>query len=195
MPNPQREQVDIYDLLLPPFAVWDKTWFLLTAGTLPEKSPAPTPPSSAQPTPRSFNSMTVSWGGLGFMWGKPLAIVVVRPQRHTFEYLDKSPDFTLCAFGESHRATLNFLGTKSGKEIDKLALSGLTPIPGGGGANSPAFDQAELILACRKTYWQDLDPKHFLADYIDPLYRSDYHRIFFGEVLAVQATPNWRRPR
>jgi flavin reductase (DIM6/NTAB) family NADH-FMN oxidoreductase RutF len=185
----QRSKIDVYDLVTPAFGVWDKTWFVLTAG---DAAAQPAPGLGGAAEERAFNSMTVSWGGLGFIWGRPMAMVVVRPQRFTFEFLERSSDFTLCAFGEAQRAAINLLGTKSGRESDKMKASGLTPItvpP----VRSPGFAQAELILACRKSYWQDMDPKHFLADYIEPLYRGDYHRIYFGEVVAIEGTPAWRR--
>jgi flavin reductase (DIM6/NTAB) family NADH-FMN oxidoreductase RutF len=177
-----RQPIDVHDLVTPAFGVWDKTWFLLTAGDRP----------SGSASNASFNTMTVSWGGLGFIWGKPLAVVFVRPTRHTFGFMERAKDFTLCAFPESCREALNLLGTKSGRDSDKVAASGLTPIalPS---VRSPAFAQADLIMACRKTYWQDLDPAHFLAGYIDPLYRNDYHRMYFGEVMAIEGTPAWRR--
>jgi flavin reductase (DIM6/NTAB) family NADH-FMN oxidoreductase RutF len=180
---PQRQPLNIYDLVAPSFGIWDKTWLLLTAGTF---TPGP------QPARRTFNSMTVSWGGLGFIWGKPLAMVVVRPQRYTLEFMERSPDFTLSAFPEAHRDALSLLGAQSGRDSDKIAASGLTPIalPS---VHSPAFAEADLILACRKSYWQDLDPSHFLAPYIESHYRHDYHRIYFGEVLHLESTPNWRR--
>ncbi len=180
---PQRQPINIYDLVAPSFGIWDKTWFLLTAGTFTPDAP---------PAPRTFNSMTVSWGGLGFIWGKPLAMVVVRPTRYTLQFMERSPDFTLCAFPESCRDALNLLGAQSGRDTDKIAASGLTPVAFPS-VHSPAFAEADLILAWRKTYWQDLDPSHFLADYIAPLYRNDYHRLYFGEVLAVEATPDWHK--
>jgi flavin reductase (DIM6/NTAB) family NADH-FMN oxidoreductase RutF len=182
----QRSKIDVYALVPPAFGFWDKTWFVLTAGDFTAK------PVPGRGGDRTFNSMTVSWGGLGFIWGRPLAIVVVRPQRYTFEFMERGSDFTLCAFGEAQRAAINLLGTKSGRESDKLKASGLTPIavpP----VSSPGFAEAELILGCRKSYWQDMDPTHFLADYIEPLYRGDYHRIYFGEVVAIEGTPAWRR--
>ena len=181
----RREKIDVFDLVAPTFGVWDRTWFLLTAGDFAVDGAGPA-------EARRFNSMTVSWGSLGYIWGKPLAIVVVRPQRYTFAFMERSADFSLCAFGEPYRAALNLLGTKSGRDSDKMATCGLTPItvpP----IRSPGFAEAELVMGCRKTYWQDLDPKHFLANYIAPLYRNDYHRMYFGEVVAIEGTPAWRR--
>ena len=128
--------------------------------------------------------MTVSWGGLGWLWGRPLAIVVVRPTRFTYEFTEKYETFTLSAFDEKFRGALEMLGTKSGRDSDKMAESGLTPIPSLK-AGCPGFAEAQLILECRKAYWHDLDPKHFIARHIEANYRNDYHRVYFGEVLAV----------
>jgi flavin reductase (DIM6/NTAB) family NADH-FMN oxidoreductase RutF len=179
----KREPIGIYELVVPAFGVWDETWLLLTAGEMG---------SAGGEKPVRFNSMTVSWGGLGFIWGKPLAMVVVRPTRYTFEFMERSGDFSLCAFGEAYREALNVLGVKSGRDSDKMAVCGLKPVAVPG-IKSPAFAEAELVMACRKTYWQDLDPQHFLAEYIEPQYRGDYHRMYFGEVVGVEGTEGWRR--
>ena len=120
-----------------------------------------------------------------------MAIVVVRPQRYTREFMDKSDTFSLTTFGAQHRATLNMLGTLSGRNSDKMKRCGLTPV-----ALSqipcPGFDEAELILECRKSYFSDLDPRNFLSDYIAPNYKGDYHRIYFGEVLGAAGIAKYR---
>ena len=164
-----RREISIADLSLAPFGAWDKKWFLLAAG---------------ENRPGGFNAMTVSWGGLGWLWGRPLAMVVVRPTRFTFEFMEKYETFTLSAFDEKYRAVLQMLGQKSGRDSEKIAESGLTAVASLK-AGCPGFAEAEIILECRKTYWHDLDPKHFIAEYIEANYRNDYHRVYFGEVLAV----------
>ena len=95
-----RQTVTPDQLVCPPFTAWDKGWYLLTAGDFAAKQ---------------FNSMTVSWGFFGTIWAKPMAICVARPQRHTYQFTEQYDTFTLCAFGEEHRKTLNVLGTKSGR--------------------------------------------------------------------------------
>ena len=175
---PDRQPIPLAELQLPSFTIFDKVWFLLTAGEL---------------GPGRFNTMTVSWGSLGTMWHKPFAQVVVRPTRHTFGFIDGGDTFTLCAFGEAHRPALKLCGTRSGRDMDKVAAAGLTPIASSAVA-APSFDEAELIIECRKMYWQDLDPTNFLAEGIDKLYADkDYHRAVFGEVLAVHGTAAFRR--
>ena len=173
----QRETIPLNELQLPAFAAWEPGWFLLTAG---------------ENRPGSFNSMTVSWGAFGVLWHRPLAVVMVRPQRYTRQFMESHETFSLCAFDDTYRPVLNLLGTQSGRNTGKMAECGLTPlalsrIP------CPGFAEAKLILECRKTYFDDLEPAHFLADFIAPNYQSDYHRMYFGEVLAAAGTAEYRR--
>ena len=156
------------------YSVWEHGWFLLTCGDF---------------AAGRYNTMTVSWGAFGCMWGRPFAQVVVRPQRYTFEFIEAFPTFTLCAFPQSRRKALNLLGTKSGRDGDKIARAGLTPVAATQVA-APVFAEAELVIECRKLYWQDLDPAHFLDDDIQKNYpRRDYHRVYYGEILAVRGSP------
>ncbi|NQT40714.1 MAG: flavin reductase, partial [Planctomycetes bacterium] len=122
--------------------LWANQWLLLTAGDF---------------STGHFNTMTVGWGSLGTMWGKPFAQVVVRPVRYTFEFIEQYDTFTLCAFGPSHRPALQLLGTRSGRDGDKIADAGLTPTASTEIA-APGFAEAELTLQCRKIYWDDMKP-------------------------------------
>lgn len=173
----ERETIPLTELQLLSFGAWEPGWWLLTAG---------------ENRPGAYNSMTVSWGALGVIWHRPLAVVVVRPQRHTRRFIEQYDTFSLCAFDEPHRTALQRLGTLSGRDTNKMTDCGLTPIALDGIA-CPGFAEAKLILSCRKTYFDDLEPKHFLADFIAEHYHNDYHRIYFGEVLAASGTPEFRR--
>lgn len=173
-----REIIPLQELHLASFGAWEPGWFLLTAG---------------ENRPGGFNSMTVSWGALGVIWHRPLAVVVVRPQRYTRQFMEQYDTFSLCAFDERHRPALNLLGTRSGRDSRKMIECGLTPIALSQIA-CPGFAEAELILECRKMYFADLDPAHFLADFIAPNYQGDYHRVYFGEVLAAAGTDGFRQP-
>jgi flavin reductase (DIM6/NTAB) family NADH-FMN oxidoreductase RutF len=133
-----------------------------------------------------FNMMTIGWGAFGTMWSKPLAMVVVRPTRYTYDFMEKYPDFTITAFPSEFQKTLTILGTKSGRDTAKLELSGLTPVAAKKVA-SPTYMQAELSIECRKSYFDDLEPAHFLDDRIMKQYpKRDFHRIYFGEILHVE---------
>jgi len=99
--------------------------------------------------------------------------------------MQQSDSFTLCAFPEEHRKDLQILGTLSGRDGDKLSKTQLTlreskKIP------APPYQEASLILECRKIYSQDMDPGGFLDTTIQDLYPgNDYHRIYYGEILAA----------
>jgi len=96
------------------------------------------------------NTMTASWGFVGQMWGKPAAIVVLRPTRYTKEFVDREERLTLSFFGEEYRKALNYCGTHSGRDGDKIAEAGLTVTTTDGGV--PALAEARLVLECRKMY-------------------------------------------
>src|SRR5699024_11934868 len=85
------------------FSLIGDRWMLITAGTR-----------------EKCNTMTASWGGLGVLWGKPVATVYIRPQRYTMEFVEGSEFFTLAFFGEAYRKALALCGSKSGREIDKV---------------------------------------------------------------------------
>lgn len=157
--------------------LWTEQWLVLTSGDF---------------AAGHFNAMTVGWGSLGVMWGKPFAQVVVRPVRYTYEFMERYDTFTLCAFSRAYRPKLELLGSRSGRDGDKIAAAGLTPIASTRVA-APGYAEAELILECRKIYWHDFDPTHFLDPEIERNYpQKDYHRAYFGEIVAIWGEPHWR---
>lgn len=169
----ERQTMALEDFLIRPHGVWNSQWLLLTAGDFQT---------------REFNAMTVAWGSFGTMWNKAFAQVVVRPTRHTYGFIEQFETFTLCAFPAQYRNALTLLGTKSGRDSDKIAEAGLTPVAASVVA-APGFEEAELLIECRKMYWDDLNPEHFLAAEIDKNYpQKDYHRIYFGEIVALSGS-------
>jgi flavin reductase (DIM6/NTAB) family NADH-FMN oxidoreductase RutF len=156
--------------------LWSEQWLALASGSFAEGK---------------FNAMTVGWGSLGTMWRKPFVQVVVRPVRYTYEFMERYDTFTVCAFPEEHRPALTALGTKSGRKGDKIAAAGLTPVASTRVA-APSFAEAELVLECRKIYWADFDPSRFLDPDIAKNYpNKDYHRVYFGEIVAALATADY----
>jgi len=159
--------------------LWNTHWLLLCAGDFDS---------------RRFNMMTVAWGSFGTMWNRPFAQIVVRPTRHTYRFTEEFDTFTLCAFSEKLRPALKLLGTKSGRDMDKVEASGLTPLESLE-VPAPGFAEAELVVECRKLYWDDFEPEQFLEPTIIKSYpEHDYHRIYFGEMLAVRGTADYRCP-
>lgn len=161
-------KLEPYDLSMIPTNLFLDYWLLLTAGDM-----------------RHYNAMTIGWGSVGLMWEKPFIQVVVRPVRYTYEFMNRYPTFTVCAFSEKYQVALNLLGTTSGRDGDKIAAAGLTVIPSEVVA-APGFREAELVLECSKIYWQDLEPRNFLEATIAEHYPNrDYHRLYFGEIVHV----------
>lgn len=161
------EKCDVKSLDQNVFSLIGDQWMLVTAGT-----------------PDRCNTMTASWGGLGVLWGKPSATIYIRPQRYTYEFIEQSGYFTLAFFGQEHRKSLALCGAKSGRDIDKVKECGFTVLAGEG--NAPYFAEAELVLVCKKAYWQDLDPSHFLDPDIEKHYeKHDYHRMYIGEIVEA----------
>jgi flavin reductase (DIM6/NTAB) family NADH-FMN oxidoreductase RutF len=172
-----RNPIPVNEILVRSHHLWAKQWLLLTSGDF---------------AVGHYNTMTVGWGSLGTMWGKPFAQVVVRPSRFTFGFMEQNDDFTLCTFPEKFRKALNLLGTKSGRDGDKITAAGLTPIASTR-ISAPGFAEAELILECRKIYWDDMEPAQFLDPAIENHYpQKDYHRIYYGEILAVFGVGSYR---
>ena len=148
------------------FSAFDKKWALLTAGSMDD-----------------FNTMTISWGALGTIWGKPTATVYVRTSRYTHDFMEKSDFFTVSFYPEDYRKTLTVLGTKSGREIDKMHDSGLTPVPAG---ESVSFAEAEITLVCRKMYMQPLETARMPEEIARAIYGNDApHDMYLGEVVDV----------
>jgi flavin reductase (DIM6/NTAB) family NADH-FMN oxidoreductase RutF len=141
---------------------------------------------------KSYNTMTIGWGSMGVIWGKPFFQALVRPTRYTYEFMERHDSFTVTAFSPKHKDALALLGSKSGRDLDKIKAAGLTPVKSAR-VKSPGFEEAELVIECRKIYFSDLQPKNFLADYIAGMYKNDYHRQYFGEILAVYGDAKYKR--
>ena len=100
-----------------------------------------------------YNMMTASWGGIGWLWNKPVAFVFIRPERYTFEFSEKCGFMTLSFLGNSAEARkiYNFCGSQSGRNVNKTVESGLVPVPMEDG-KCVAFEQARLTLVGKKLY-------------------------------------------
>ncbi len=133
----------------------------------------------------NHNMMTASWGGLGVLWNKPVSTVYIRPSRYTLGFVEREDYYALCFFDEAYREALTFCGRHSGRDHDKCAETGLTPRFD---EAAPYFEEAQLVLICRKLYAQDMDPSLFLDERIEDNYHgADYHRVYIGEIVKVLA--------
>jgi len=150
-----------------PFTMIGKEWMLVTA----EKE-------------GKVNTMTASWGGVGIMWGKPVAYIFIRPQRYTKEFIDAADTLSLSVLDEEYRKTLSYLGTVSGRNEDKIGKSGLTVAHEG---ETPYFAEANTVLVCRKLFAQPYDPAGFIDKSCDEKWyqEKDYHTMYIVEIEKV----------
>ena len=132
-----------------------------------------------------FNTMTISWGGMGTLWSRPVATVYVKPCRYTHDFMEENDYFTVSFFPEKYRGDLSILGSKSGRDGDKVALTSLTPEAG---EHWVTFREAEQVLVCRKIYRQDLDLSAIPEWAAKAHYRTEApHTMYIGEVIDPAA--------
>ncbi len=165
------KEIAVSELQINPIYSIAKEWMLVTAGD-----------------ENGYNTMTASWGHMGSIWGPggglPTAVIYLRPQRYTKEFVDREPLFTLSFFPEEHKKALAYLGSHSGRDGDKVAQVGLTPAFGEGYAY---FNEAKLVLVCRKLYRASILPEGFVdKSIIDAWYpQRDFHDMYVGEIVKV----------
>ena len=153
------------------FNLIGKDWTLITAKGKNEKGED------------TVNTMTASWGGMGFLWNRPVAFCFVRPQRYTYALTEQAERFSLCFFDEEYRAALRLCGTKSGRDTDKFKAAGLTPAELDG---VPVVAQARLTLICRKLYADTLRKEGFCVPALLENYTAgDYHRMYILEIEQI----------
>ena len=163
--------MDLKKFNLAPLYAIDQEWAVLTAGKK-----------------EKFNAMTISWGGLGTIWNKPVVTVYVKPIRYTYEFMESNEYFTISFYDKEYREDLAILGSKSGRDLDKVALTKLTPEFL---KNTTSFKEAKLTIVCKKIYFQDLDINNIDTNSIpqsevDRFYKTEpAHRMYIGEVVDI----------
>ena len=154
------------------FETIGKEWLLVTAGSKDK-----------------MNMMTASWGCLGWLWNKPVAVVFIRPERFTHELIEENEYMTLSFLGHSEEARkiYNFCGTKSGRNLDKVQATGLTPISLESG--NVAYEQARLTLECRKLYKDSMSAEKFIDKDLLQWYgaKGGFHDVYVVEITHAYA--------
>ena len=154
------------DPILTPYCDFHGDWALVAAGNMDD-----------------HNARTVSWGGIGCLWNKPVATVYVRPNRHTYGYFEKNEYFTVSFYPGEYKKALGLMGSKSGRDCDKEAEAGLTAVPCG---ESVTFAQAGKTLLCRKLYHQDMELDRVPEDVKTRFFGSEpAHRMYIGEIIEI----------
>ena len=161
------KEIERSQLPLDPFALIGGDWFLLTAGT----------------EARGYNTMTCSWGHFGPLWANDTAVVYVRPQRYTKEFVDREELYTL-SFFDGYKKELGYLGSRSGRDEDKVAAVGLTPVFENG---YTYFKEAKLVIVCKKLYQAPLKEEYFLdKETVEKNYPDrDFHDLYVGKIEKI----------
>lgn len=133
---------------------------------------------------KKYNTMTVSWGAVGELWGKDCATIYIRPQRYTKEFLDTNDYFTVSVYPKNMKSIHSVCGSKSGRDCDKAAETGLIPVFD---EKAPYFQQAKLVLVCKKMAVSKMEPDQFLDPTIAEKWYpdNDFHYIYYGEIEKV----------
>jgi flavin reductase (DIM6/NTAB) family NADH-FMN oxidoreductase RutF len=166
------KEISVSELNMNPMTMIAKEWMLVTAGN----------------QERGYNTMTASWGHLGSIWGHggglPTAVVYLRPQRYTKEFVDREELFTITVFPEEYKKALGYLGSHSGRDGDKVAVAGLTPVFEG---EYTYFAEAKLTLVCRKLYRGTIQPEGFMdQSFVEEYYpQRDFHDMYIGQIIKV----------
>lgn len=151
-----------------------KDWLLVTAGNKD-----------------SYNAMTISWGGMGYIWNKPAAFTFIRKARYTYEFIQREEGYTLSLFAPEYKKALGVCGTKSGRDTDKIKEAGLTgmELPSG----LMAFEEARVIFECRKMLVTEVKHEDMVDSYREDIVNqwytkegdTSYHTMYVSEIVNV----------
>ncbi len=130
------------------------------------------------------NTMTAAWGGFGVMWGKNVVFAVIRPQRYTREFVDAADRFSLCFLPAAYKKQLGYLGSVSGRDENKIGISGLTVAHEG---KTPFFEEADTVMLCKKLYAQACVQECFIEQPLAEEWypEHDYHIMYIAEVEKI----------
>ena len=132
------------------------------------------------------NTMTIGWAQMGTLWNLPVCTVYVRPERYTYTFMEQQDYFTVSVLAAEARDIARICGTMSGRDTDKIKECGLTIACGAGDA--PYFEEAELVLVCRKLFVQDMEPSCVVDERISGFYTEKsggWHRAYVGEIVEA----------
>jgi len=164
--------IDPKELLINPITTISEQWPLIAAGN----------------EENGFNTMTISWGHIGSLWGtggaRPTFVAYVRPHRHTHKFMNSNDMFTISILPSIFKDALTYLGRVSGRDEDKVKNAGLTPIFD---QNTTYFAEAKLVFVCKKLYQAPILEEGFLdTELMNKVYpEKDYHTMYVGEIVSI----------
>ena len=139
------------------------------------------------------NVMTIGWGAMGTVWGVPAWVVLVRPSRYTYQNIEHSGCFTVNVPADDLSLACAVCGSRSGRDVDKFAEAELTHEKGST-VLAPVVGQCPLVYECQVVHSADVLPEKLAGEILRGAYMDgDYHRVYFGKILAARARPDAAR--
>ncbi len=129
------------------------------------------------------NTMTIGWGSFGFVWGMPVAEVLVRESRYTKTTTDKAMEFTLTfPYDNSMKAALSYCGSHSGRDVDKIAECGLE-LKEANKISTPVIACNGLVFECRVVAKAEMTQELTSAEILDKWYKNgDLHTLYYAKI-------------
>ena len=153
-----------------PFRKFADEWALVTAGTK-----------------EKFNGMTIGWGTMGTLWSTPVVTVFVKPTRYTAQFVEKSDYFTVSFYDKKYKKALGIMGSKSGRDCDKVKEAGLTPKFL---ENGITFEEAKETFVCKKIYFEQMHrdkiPQFAIEKFYEPADSEPPHYMIVGQLVEVK---------
>jgi flavin reductase (DIM6/NTAB) family NADH-FMN oxidoreductase RutF len=164
--NPMRKELSTFEMFSSTMELLGGNGILLVAGDPP-------------------NPMTIGWGTLGIIWGRPVFTVLVRPTRYTYQLIENSPDFSVNVLSGSYRKQLAICGSRSGRDMDKIRECGFS-MEGGIRISTPYIAQSDYHYECSLIHRNRIDPSTLEPGIIRKYYPvRDFHTVYYGEILGV----------
>jgi flavin reductase (DIM6/NTAB) family NADH-FMN oxidoreductase RutF len=130
------------------------------------------------------NVMTIGWGLIGPLWSKPFFLIAVRPSRYTYEFIERTGDFTVNVLKPGMGNIADYCGSISGRDVNKFKSMNLT-LDSGKHVNSPVIRECRIHYECKVKYKTELIPPALPADLVAKTYANgDYHTLYYGEIVS-----------
>lgn len=132
------------------------------------------------------NSMVIGWGTLGVLWRKNVAIVFIREDRYTYDFIEKATEFTISFYDEEYKDALKIYGSRSGRDLNKDTAANFHPVSV---HNTITYQEANLTLVCKKLYQTRMNDEDFTdlvpVEFYEQIDKSVRHHMYVGEIIEI----------
>ncbi|MDO8673882.1 MAG: flavin reductase family protein [Dehalococcoidia bacterium] len=115
------------------------------------------------------NIITIAWAGI-LCSDPPTLSVAVRPGRHSHGLISASREYVVNIPSQKLLKIVDYCGVVSGRDVDKFAATGLTPLPASE-VKAPLIAECPVNIECK----------------VISVVSLGSHDLFIGQVVAVHA--------